>query len=152
MQADETYQRPSIYMQLEVSTSDAEDAAEEDNSSELRLIPSDSSKRKTSSMRCMARTHKQGTPLWATTLPEDSCSRSVVLAVQEIFQVLCDCAAMNPDASQEGWHFQQVIRLWAFTAHSQSPAGPFGTRTPPLPVCMEGMSSKLALALGKHSI
>ena len=63
MQADETYQRPSIYIQLEVGTSEAEDAAEEDNSSELRLIPSDSSKRKTSSMQCMARAHRRFTHL-----------------------------------------------------------------------------------------
>ena len=112
--------KPCIYMQLEPSSSASADTAEgeaddEDVTPEVRLVPEDPSKCESHALtpiyhRLCRMGICQAWPLHSRSGLPKCCTFAVgdVLAchaVEELFQTLCDCAALNPDPQDAGAAF-----------------------------------------------
>ncbi len=130
------YNKPCIYMQVEPGSPEQSDIDEEDEeaaaafSPELRLVPRDSDKCMALFLLAVFWVHVSAQcPSYRTecsflmlsfVLKASIVSEGLVHSVQEMFQALCDCAALNPDNSLEGDLLMPQSRLPWTTSRVQT--------------------------------
>ena len=103
-QGAEPAKAPCIYAQLEGSSLDEDEEDDDIHSgpNDIRLIPADAA--------CRASCCDCGLAFALTAIAVGSCR---FVAVQDIFQKMCDCAALNPDSDMEGRLSMHLLQIAA---------------------------------------
>lgn len=86
---------PCIYAQLETSHSDSSEEEDDDTYPEIRLTPADSENCEHAAVIASCK------HTWYLTLTFLLLDMDILCVVQEIFETLCQCAALNPDSNGE---------------------------------------------------